>query len=291
MATLRDVKRKINSIRSTQTITRTMRMISASKLRRAQDELEKVTAYALASEGLLSRLASRIPEGAHPLIGGREEVKKVLLFPIASDRGLSGAFNLNVATAVERFVLEERSHYEKIGVYLVGRKIRDYLRRRKIGTEKEWLDLKTAGADIAGKMAEDLTDLYLKGEYDRVYLIYTHFHSAIKQEVRFEEFLPLKAEKTGDERGLSLRAGHGDDTRPLHPPLRAHEDLLRPRRVADIGARVAHGGDGERDQQLRRDDRPSHARLQQDAPAEHHQRDDGYRGRRRGAAEQLKEAA
>jgi F-type H+-transporting ATPase subunit gamma len=198
MATLRDVKRKINSIKSTQTITRTMRMISASKLRRAQDELEKVTAYALASEGLLSRLASRIPEGSHPLIGEREEVKKVLLFPIASDRGLSGAFNLNVATAVERFILAERPHYEKIGVYLVGRKIRDYLRRRKIRTEKEWLDVKVAGTDIAGKMAEDLTDLYLKGEYDRVYLIYTHFHSAIRQEVRFEEFLPLKAEKTGD---------------------------------------------------------------------------------------------
>jgi F-type H+-transporting ATPase subunit gamma len=199
MATLRDVKRKINSVRSTQTITRTMRMISASKLRRAQDELEKVTAYALASEGLLSRLTSRIPEGAHPLIGGREEVKKVLLFPIASDRGLSGAFNLNIATAVERFILAEKSHYEKIGVYLAGRKIRDYFRRRKIGTEKEWLDLKAAWADIAGRMAEDLTDLYIKGEYDKVYLIYTHFRSAIRQEVRFEEFLPLKAEKRGDE--------------------------------------------------------------------------------------------
>ncbi len=200
MATLRDVKRKINSITSTQTITRTMRMISASKLRRAQEELEKVTAYAVAAEGLLSRLAGRIPEGAHPLIGERDEVKRVLLFPIASDRGLSGAFNINVASAVERFVVSEKSHYEKIGVYLVGRKIRDYLRRRKIETEKEWLEVKTAGSEIAGMMADDLTDLYLRGEYDKVYLIYTHFQSAIKQEVRFEEFLPLKpAETTGDE--------------------------------------------------------------------------------------------
>ena len=105
-----------------------------------------------------------------------------------------------MASAVERFVVSEKSHYEKIGVYLVGRKIRDYLRRRKIETEKEWLEVKTAGSEIAGMMADDLTDLYLRGEYDKVYLIYTHFQSAIKQEVRFEEFLPLKpAETTGDE--------------------------------------------------------------------------------------------
>ena len=198
MATLRDVKRKINSVRSTQTITRTMRMISAAKLRKAQDELEKVTAYALRSEELLKRIASRMPEHGHPLFKGREEIKKVLLFPIASDRGLSGAFNLNVATAVERFVRENRDNYEKIGIYLVGRKIRDYLRRRKIETTKEWLDLKVIGPETAGDMAADVTDLFLSGEYDKVYLIYTHFQSAVNQKVMFEEFLPLKSSKTED---------------------------------------------------------------------------------------------
>ncbi|MGA3173164.1 MAG: ATP synthase F1 subunit gamma [Syntrophorhabdales bacterium] len=193
MATLRDIKRKIGSIKSTQTITRTMRMISASKLRRAQDELERVTAYARETEELLSRIAG--PEVAHPLMAEREEIKRVLLFPIASDRGLSGAFNLNVAAAVERFILKEKSRYEKIGVYLAGRKIRDYLRRRRIETEKEWLDVKTAGYEIAGRMAAEITDLYLSGAYDRVYLIHTHFRSAVKQEVRFEQFLPLPAGK------------------------------------------------------------------------------------------------
>jgi F-type H+-transporting ATPase subunit gamma len=196
MATLRDVKRKINSVRSTQTITRTMRMISAAKLRKAQDELEKVTAYALRSEELLKRIASRMPENGHPLFTEREEIKKVLLFPIASDRGLSGAFNLNVATSVERFVRENRDNYEKIGVYLVGRKIRDYLRRRKIETTKEWLDLKVIEPETAGEMAADVTDLFLSGEYDKVYLIYTHFQSAVNQKVMFEEFLPLKSAKT-----------------------------------------------------------------------------------------------
>ena len=199
MATLRDVKRKINSIRSTQTITRTMRMISASKLRRAQEELEKITGYALRTEELLKRIASRVPEQSHPLFLEREEIKRVLLFPIASDRGLSGAFNLNVANAVERFLQENRAKYEKIGVYLVGRKIRDYLRRRSTETTREWVDVKNIGSEMAGEMAREVTDLYLSGQFDRVYLIYTHFQSAINQKVMFEQFLPLKPERTTDE--------------------------------------------------------------------------------------------
>jgi F-type H+-transporting ATPase subunit gamma len=187
MATLRDVKRKIGSIRSTQTITRTMRMISASKLRRAQEEQEKLTPYAESLDALLRRL----PNVSHPLLTPREEVRRVLLFPVASDRGLSGAFNLNVASSVERFISENKSRYDEIGVYLVGRKIRDYFKRRKIQTRKEWLDVKTIGPEVASQMAEDVCNLYLEGAYDKVYLVYTHFRSAIKQEVRFEEFLPL----------------------------------------------------------------------------------------------------
>jgi F-type H+-transporting ATPase subunit gamma len=193
MATLRDVKRKITSIRSTQTITRTMRMMSASRLRKAQDELEKVNIYSVRMEELLKRVASRVSENANPLLTERAQVRRVLLFPIASDRGLSGAFNMNVATAVERFIEENKDTYEDIGVYLVGRKIRDYLKRRRIGTIKEWTDLKMADTVIADEMAKDLTSLYLDGEYDKIYLVYTHFDSAIKQTVRFEEFLPLKA--------------------------------------------------------------------------------------------------
>ncbi len=130
MATLRDIRRKINSIQSTQTITRTMRMVSASKLARAQSTLERITAYAGKMEELLKRVASRLPEDAHPLLAKKEEIKNVLLLPIASDRGLSGAFNLNIAKAVEDFIRTNQGNYEKIGVYLVGRKIRDYFKRR-----------------------------------------------------------------------------------------------------------------------------------------------------------------
>lgn len=198
MATLRDVKRKISSIRSSQTITRTMRMISASKLRRIQEELERISGYSVKMDELLKRMANRLPENAHPLLQEREAIKRVLLFPIASDRGLSGAFNVNIASAVERFIHENSEKYEHIGIYLVGKKVRDYFRRRKIATTKEWLDVKTVDMDIAGQMASELTGMYLNGEFDRIYVIYTHFQSAIKQTVQFEEFLPIKVAKTSD---------------------------------------------------------------------------------------------
>ena len=191
MATLREVRRKINSIQSTQTITRTVRMVSASKLARAQGTLERIKAYAGKIEELLKRVASRLPEDAHPLLAKKEEIKNVLLLPIASDRGLSGAFNLNIAKAVEGFIRTNQGKYEKIGVYLVGKKIRDYFKRRRIQTIKEWIDVKTVDSGVVDAIASDVMNLYLDGEYDKVYLIYTHFRSAVRQEVVFQEFLPI----------------------------------------------------------------------------------------------------
>jgi F-type H+-transporting ATPase subunit gamma len=171
-------------------------MVSASKLRRAQEQLDKIKGYALNLEELLKRVAANLPEGSHPLLTPREEVRNVLLFPIASDRGLSGAFNLNISTRVETFIRENKQTYDRIGVYLVGRKIRDYLRKRRIQTTKELMDVKTVTNDLVQGIAGDLIRLYQDGEFDRIYLIYTQFKSAIKQEVIFEEFIPVKVPQT-----------------------------------------------------------------------------------------------
>ncbi len=99
MATLRDIKRKIGSINSTQTITRTMKMVSASKLRRAQEELEKIKDYAVKMEELTGRVVKSMPEDAHPLLVRKREIKKVLIVSIGSDRGLCGGFNTNIGLA------------------------------------------------------------------------------------------------------------------------------------------------------------------------------------------------
>lgn len=193
MATLRDIKRKINSINSTQTITRTMKMVSASKLRKAQDAYERIRNYALRMENLVGRVIGKLPRDAHPLLTEREEIKNVLIVAIASDRGLCGGFNVNIGLAVENFIAQNKDKYEKIGVYVFGRKARDYLIRRKVGIIKERLDIKLVDIDFAEEVASELIRFYIDGEFDKIYILYTHFESAVKYVVKFEEFIPIKA--------------------------------------------------------------------------------------------------
>lgn len=191
MATLRDIKRKINSINSTQSITRTMKMVSATKLRRAQDAYEKIKDYAKKMENLVGRIITKLPKDTHPLLTEREEIKNVLIVAIASNRGLCGGFNSNIGLAVENFIAQNKDKYENIHVYVFGRKVRDYLARRKINIIKERLDVKLVGMDFSEEVASELIKFYIDGEYDKIYLIYTHFESAVKYVVRLEEFLPI----------------------------------------------------------------------------------------------------
>jgi F-type H+-transporting ATPase subunit gamma len=198
MATLRDIKRKISSVNSTQTITRTVKMVSASKLRRAQDELEKIKAYALKMEELVGRVTQMLPANTHPLLTLREEVKKVLIFSVASDRGLCGAFNVNIGLQAENFIAQNKDRFERIGVYIFGRKLRDYLTRRKVEIVKDRVDVRKIDQDLVEEIASEIIKLYVDGVFDKVYLSYTHFHSPVKQIAVFEEFLPIKTETEGE---------------------------------------------------------------------------------------------
>jgi len=199
MATLRDIKRKIGSINSTQTITRTMKMVSASKLRRAQEDLEKVRDYALKIEELTGRVIQNLPDDAHPLLAAREDVKKVLVFAIASDRGLCGAFNLNIGLQAEDFVRENGHLYERTGIYAFGRKVNDYLQRRKYDIVKSFVDVKKIDKETVDVIAGHLIEFYTSGEFDKIYLTYTCFRSPVKQEIVFEEFLPISRADSGEE--------------------------------------------------------------------------------------------
>jgi F-type H+-transporting ATPase subunit gamma len=201
MATLRDIKRKISSIDSTQTITRTMKMVSASKLRRAQAELDKTKAYALKMEDLVRRVVTKLPAESHPLLAPREEIKNVLIVSIASDRGLAGGFNINVSLAAENFINQNRDKYERIAVYLMGKKARDYLQRRKVEIVKDWTDIKKVDQSLVDVVAAELIELYMSGTFDKIYLSYTRFHSAVKQFIMFDEFIPLNVSGGGEETG------------------------------------------------------------------------------------------
>ncbi|HEX2965485.1 MAG TPA: ATP synthase F1 subunit gamma [Syntrophorhabdaceae bacterium] len=192
MATLRDIKRKIGSINSTQTITRTMKMVSAAKLRRAQDDLAKIKDYAIRIEELTGRVIKNMPGDAHPLIAPRENINRVLLVAIGSDRGLCGAFNVNIGLHVQNFIQQNHDKYEEIGVYVFGRKVRDYLQRRKVEIIKDWTDIKRVDQELVDVVSGELIDLYLEGRYDKIFIIYTYFKSAVKQEIVFDDFVPIK---------------------------------------------------------------------------------------------------
>jgi len=199
MATLREIKRKISSINSTRTITRTMKMVSASKLRRAQEELEKIRAYAVKIEELTGRVIANVPPESHPLLTEREQIKKVLIVSIASDRGLCGGFNVNIGMKAENFVAENRDKYERIAAYAVGKKVKDYLLRRKVEVIKDLTEIKKVDKGLVDSIASDLIRYYTEGEFDKIYLGYTHFLSPVKQLVMFDEFLPIKASHTYED--------------------------------------------------------------------------------------------
>ncbi len=167
-------------------------MVSASKLRRAQTDLEKIKDYAVKIEELTGRVVKNMPVDAHPLLETREEIKKVLIVSIGSDRGLCGGFNVNVALTAENFSRQNRDAYERVGINVSGRKIRDYLAKRNMDVVKSWADIKKVDQELVDAVAEEIIELYLTGEFDKVYLSYTYFASPVKQEIVFEEFIPIK---------------------------------------------------------------------------------------------------
>ncbi len=172
-----------------------MKMVSAAKLRKAQDELDKIKAYALKMEEVVGRVTRMLPANAHPLMTAREEVKKVLIVSIASDRGLCGAFNVNIGLQAENYTTQNKNQYERIGVYVFGRKAKDYLSRRKVDIFKERVDIKKVDQEFVNTIASELVQLYMNGEFDKVYLGYTHFASPVKQIAVFEELLPIQTER------------------------------------------------------------------------------------------------
>ncbi len=195
MASLRDMRRKIASVKSTQKITNTMKLVAAAKFRRAQMDILSLRPYAYRMHEMLSSLAARAAEGVHPLLERREE-KKILLVVVTSDRGLCGAFNTNILRRMEQFVEEKEAEGKEVGLLLIGRKARDYVERRRdrYNVEKIYINLflKRVRFEDAAQIADYLAQSYISGRYDAVYVLYNEFKSAIRQEVVVEQFIPIK---------------------------------------------------------------------------------------------------
>ncbi len=194
MVSLRDMRRKIASIKSTQKITNTMKLVAAAKFRRAQMDILSLRPYAYRMHEILSSLAMRATEGIHPLLEKREE-KKLLLIVVTSDRGLCGAFNTNILRRMEAFLEEKEAEGKEVHLLLIGRKARDYASRRphlKIDNVYINLFLKRARFEDAAMIADYAAEAFTSGKYDAIYAIYNEFKSAIRQDVVVERLIPIE---------------------------------------------------------------------------------------------------
>jgi len=199
MATLRDIRRRIRSVESTQKITRAMKLVAAAKLRRAQERIMSARPYAMKMAELLSSLVRRAEGEAHPLLVRREAARKRLVI-ITADKGLCGAFNSNILRASLAFLREQGA--TSVTLVVVGKKARDFYRRRPYEIKSEMLGFFDRLADShAQELAGGLMQEYLAGEVDEVHLMYNEFRSVAVQRVKREQLLPIEPETTGQGEG------------------------------------------------------------------------------------------
>jgi len=195
MPSLIDIRRRIRSVRSTQQITKAMKMVSAAKLRRAQERVLQARPYAGLIRDMLASVVSRVPVGvdgaAHPLLERRGE-NRILLLLLTGDKGLAGAFNTNLIKASQAFLAERAA--ARVELELIGRKGRDYYRRRQVTVSGEHINV-FAKVDygVARGIARKAIDRFTAAEVDAVYLIFNEFKSVLSQKLTIDRVLPLEA--------------------------------------------------------------------------------------------------
>ncbi|MDO8785267.1 MAG: ATP synthase F1 subunit gamma [Syntrophales bacterium] len=189
MAALRDIKRKVTGVQKTRQITKAMNMVAASKFKSSQARMVNFRPYAGKFMDVLMSLALRVEPDAHPLLAVREP-KKIKVISVTSDRGLCGSFNANVIKATERFLAEKAHEGKEIVLIPIGRKGRDYFRKR-ITIANERVDVfGRFDITLAVEISEDVISPFVNEEYDELYLIYNEFHNVAVQRPMVARILP-----------------------------------------------------------------------------------------------------
>jgi F-type H+-transporting ATPase subunit gamma len=191
MASLKDIRRRIRATKSMQQIFKAMEMVAAAKLRRAQARAQAASPYSARISAMLTNLSASASELEHPLFKVRE-AKVTALVVITADRGFAGPYNTAILRVAEQRL--KAAPPGSIQCVVVGRKGRDYLKRRNYPVLASYADLPgEASLELARQLTQDLTDRFLSGEVDRVEILYTHFVNAMVRKVMEETFLPIGA--------------------------------------------------------------------------------------------------
>lgn len=193
MATLKDVKTKINAVKKTKQITKAMNMVAASRLRGAQGRMEAFRPYARKFAEVLGSLSEKAGEEASPLLMPRDEVKKVHMILCTSDRGLCGGFNSNLNQKAKAFVADQKDRNVDVSFTAFGKKGRDWCRKNRITIADEYLGVVGGKFEfnVASNAGLKLIQAFLNGEYDEVYVIYSEFQGMARQIPTVEQLLPI----------------------------------------------------------------------------------------------------
>jgi F-type H+-transporting ATPase subunit gamma len=192
MPSLIDLRRRIRAVKNTQQITKAMKMVAASKLRRAQERIMSARPYAAQMHRLLATVAARVDPSMHPLLEARERRpdSTTLVIVVTGDKGLCGSFNTNVIKAAGAFVTEST---EPVTLGLVGRKGRDFFARRGFAVLFEQAGIfQKVGAEHARAIGQAAVDAFVSRNVDRVVLVYNEFKSVISQRVVVDQLLPIE---------------------------------------------------------------------------------------------------
>ncbi|HSF53087.1 MAG TPA: ATP synthase F1 subunit gamma [Algoriphagus sp.] len=191
MANLKEVKQRINSVISTQQITKAMKMVSAAKLRRAQDKIIQMRPFSQKLTTILNNVSAASEGNTDLVYAEKREVKKVLLVPITSDKGLCGAFNTNVIKATNLAIREQLAGAE-VTIMPIGKKSFEYYKKTKFALIDQYStlfhDLSIENIRVAANHA---MDAFVAGEFDQVFLVFNEFKNVATQIIRTEQFLPM----------------------------------------------------------------------------------------------------
>jgi F-type H+-transporting ATPase subunit gamma len=231
MANLKQLRRRITGIKGTQQLTRAMKLVAAAKLRRAQEAVEALRPY---SENLLQvirNVADTTDEASHPLLQDRE-MKNIRVLMLTSDRGLCGAFNSNINKGCEQYFKTRGPTYESMELLVVGRKGNEYMTHRELPIHKYFDGVMDGGVTYrtAATIGDEISDAFISGETDGLFLVYNEFKSAMFQEVVWKQLLPMDENEESTEES-ELTAQGGDFEHVFEPGKEAILDRLLPLHV------------------------------------------------------------
>jgi F-type H+-transporting ATPase subunit gamma len=199
MATLRDIKKRIKAVQNTQKITKAMKMVAASKLRKVQSRMLNLRPYADKMQDVLTSLAKGADRESHPLLAFRPR-KMVEVVVVTSDRGLCGAFNSNILKAAQGCIDGYKKEGFEVSISTIGKKAKDYFARRGFTMRNSWTGVSgNVSFSAAEEIANDIKGKYMDQEIDEVTVVYNAFKSMVAQTVTMAKLLPLAPVEGGEE--------------------------------------------------------------------------------------------